>query len=226
MLTMNTDIIIAINQRHISCRHDITAFSFIENVLAKRNFITGTGPFRLLLKLKRRMDDIFTLSRKLIRNIERDIFFRLRSDNNFFIFTPNRLPFMTDGKRQHHITRIRKQTFVMDTDTISIRFDFDILIQITNFMHFRCQLPVRIDDPIQTEIIICRTVVKVTDIRNEVFSVFIFFQDSLIKDEYGKDFIAYGGDFNDRPTDYNFCLNGIVYADRELTPKMHEVRYL
>lgn len=51
-------------------------------------------------------------------------------------------------------------------------------------------------------------------------------QGILKKDEYGKDFIAYGGDFNDRPTDYNFCLNGIVYADRELTPKMHEVRYL
>lgn len=51
-------------------------------------------------------------------------------------------------------------------------------------------------------------------------------QGILKKDEYGKDFIAYGGDFTDRPTDYNFCLNGIVYANRELTPKMHEVRYL
>ena len=33
-----------------------------------------------------------------------------------------------------------------------------------------------------------------------------------------------GGDFGDRPTDYGFCTNGIVYADRELSPKMQAVR--
>ena len=35
------------------------------------------------------------------------------------------------------------------------------------------------------------------------------------KDRYGKEFLAYGGDFDDRATDYSFCTNGIVYADRE-----------
>ncbi|HLQ98283.1 MAG TPA: glycoside hydrolase family 2 TIM barrel-domain containing protein [Candidatus Dormibacteraeota bacterium] len=46
------------------------------------------------------------------------------------------------------------------------------------------------------------------------------------KDRYGNHYIAYGGDFDERPTDYNFCLNGIVYADRKLTPQMQEVRHL
>ncbi|PWU02347.1 MAG: beta-galactosidase [Bacteroidetes bacterium] len=46
------------------------------------------------------------------------------------------------------------------------------------------------------------------------------------KDRYGKEFLAYGGDFDDRPTDYGFCTNGIVYANRELSPKMQEVKYL
>ncbi len=46
------------------------------------------------------------------------------------------------------------------------------------------------------------------------------------KDRYGKRFLAYGGDFNDRPTDYNFSGNGIVYGgDRRPSPKMQEVKY-
>ena len=39
------------------------------------------------------------------------------------------------------------------------------------------------------------------------------------KDRYGKPFLAYGGDFDDRPSDYNFCTNGIVSAKREPTTK-------
>jgi beta-galactosidase len=46
------------------------------------------------------------------------------------------------------------------------------------------------------------------------------------KDRYGKEFLAYGGDFDDRATDYNFCTNGIVYADRKESPKMQEVKFL
>jgi beta-galactosidase len=46
------------------------------------------------------------------------------------------------------------------------------------------------------------------------------------KDRYGNEFLAYGGDFGDRPTDYGFSTNGIVYANRELSPKMQEVKFL
>ncbi|MDY2813309.1 MAG: glycoside hydrolase family 2 TIM barrel-domain containing protein [Dorea sp.] len=46
------------------------------------------------------------------------------------------------------------------------------------------------------------------------------------KDRYGNDFQAYGGDFGERPTDYNFSGNGIVYGgDRSPSPKMQEVKY-
>ena len=46
------------------------------------------------------------------------------------------------------------------------------------------------------------------------------------KDRYGKEFQAYGGDFGERPTDYNFSGNGIVYGgDRDESPKMQEVKF-
>lgn len=45
------------------------------------------------------------------------------------------------------------------------------------------------------------------------------------KDSNGHLFLAFGGDFNDRPTDYNFCVNGLVFADRTLSPKMQEVKF-
>ena len=46
------------------------------------------------------------------------------------------------------------------------------------------------------------------------------------KDRYGNEFQAYGGDFDERPTDYNFSANGIVYGgDREPSPKMQEVKF-
>ena len=46
------------------------------------------------------------------------------------------------------------------------------------------------------------------------------------KDRYGNEFQAYGGDFDERPTDYNFSANGIVYGgDRTPSPKMQEVKF-
>ena len=45
------------------------------------------------------------------------------------------------------------------------------------------------------------------------------------KDRYGNETFAYGGDFGDRPCDYNFCGNGIVYGDGEESPKMQAVKY-
>ena len=35
-----------------------------------------------------------------------------------------------------------------------------------------------------------------------------------------------GGNFGDYPNDNGFCTDGIVYADRTLSPKMQEVRAL
>lgn len=48
----------------------------------------------------------------------------------------------------------------------------------------------------------------------------------LVKDEVtGKEVLRYGGDFDDRPSDYEFSGNGIVFADRREKPAMQEVRY-
>ena len=46
------------------------------------------------------------------------------------------------------------------------------------------------------------------------------------KNRYGQEFQAYGGDCGERPTDFNFSANGIVYGgDRTPSPKMQEVKY-
>lgn len=41
----------------------------------------------------------------------------------------------------------------------------------------------------------------------------------------GKKVLCYGGDFDDRPSNYEFSGNGIVFADRTEKPAMQEVRY-
>lgn len=45
-------------------------------------------------------------------------------------------------------------------------------------------------------------------------------------DRDGKEILRYGGDFTDRPTDYQFCGNGIVYGNRVASPKAQEAKYL
>jgi len=48
-----------------------------------------------------------------------------------------------------------------------------------------------------------------------------FVDQAILKD--GR--LLYGGDFGERPSDFDFCGNGIVFADRSLTPKMQEVKF-
>ena len=48
-----------------------------------------------------------------------------------------------------------------------------------------------------------------------------FIDQSIKKD--GKTY--YGGDFSDRPSDFSFCANGIVFSDRTVSAKMQEVKY-
>ena len=39
-------------------------------------------------------------------------------------------------------------------------------------------------------------------------------------------FYAYGGDFGDEPNLGNFCMNGLILSDREVTGKLWEVKYI
>ena len=46
------------------------------------------------------------------------------------------------------------------------------------------------------------------------------------RDRYGNEVLGYGGDFDDRPSDYNFSGNGIAYGgNRNPSPKMQEVKF-
>ncbi len=54
-----------------------------------------------------------------------------------------------------------------------------------------------------------------------------YIDQSMLKvNEQGEEVFAYGGDYDDRATDYEFCTNGIVYADRKISPKAQEVKQL
>lgn len=44
------------------------------------------------------------------------------------------------------------------------------------------------------------------------------------KSEDGREFWAYGGDYGDKPNDGNFCINGLVFPDRKIPPKLWEVK--
>jgi beta-galactosidase len=48
----------------------------------------------------------------------------------------------------------------------------------------------------------------------------------LQKDEKGRAYWAYGGDFGDTPNDANYCIDGIVWPDRTPHPAMAEVKKL
>ena len=49
---------------------------------------------------------------------------------------------------------------------------------------------------------------------------------SLIKyDEDGNPWSAYGGDFGDTPNDRQFCMNGLVFADRTPHPALTEAKH-
>lgn len=45
-----------------------------------------------------------------------------------------------------------------------------------------------------------------------------------VKNKDGSSYLAYGGDFGESPHDGNFCGNGLVFADRSVTPKLYEVK--
>lgn len=53
-----------------------------------------------------------------------------------------------------------------------------------------------------------------------------FIWDYIDQALYKDGVLVYGGDFGDRPSDYAFSANGIVYADRCNSPKMQEAKQL
>ncbi len=53
-----------------------------------------------------------------------------------------------------------------------------------------------------------------------------FIWDYIDQALYKDGVLVYGGDFDDRQSDYGFCTNGIVYADRTYSPKVSESKQL
>lgn len=43
--------------------------------------------------------------------------------------------------------------------------------------------------------------------------------------DQGEEYLSYGGDHDERATDYEFCTNGLVYSDRTISPKAQEVKH-
>ncbi len=67
-----------------------------------------------------------------------------------------------------------------------------------------------------------------TEVRYQGGFIWDYIDQSLYKkNRYGEEFLAYGGDFDEHPTDYEFCGNGIAHGgdDRAISPKMPSVKY-
>ena len=54
--------------------------------------------------------------------------------------------------------------------------------------------------------------------------IFKYTEDEPREDGSRTWFWAYGGDFDDEPNDRNFCMDGLVFPDRGIPPKMWEVK--
>ena len=46
------------------------------------------------------------------------------------------------------------------------------------------------------------------------------------EDEEGNTFVAYGGDYGDKPNSNNFCLNGVLNSDRTPKPALYEYKHV
>ncbi|MGG3283770.1 glycoside hydrolase family 2 TIM barrel-domain containing protein [Paenibacillus solani] len=46
----------------------------------------------------------------------------------------------------------------------------------------------------------------------------------MTRTEDGTEYLAYGGDFGESPHDGTFCGDGLIFADRSVSPKLHEVK--
>ncbi len=52
-----------------------------------------------------------------------------------------------------------------------------------------------------------------------------FVDQAIWKTENGRTFLAFGGDFGDFPNDAEFCGDGLITADRRITPKLIQAKY-
>ena len=51
-------------------------------------------------------------------------------------------------------------------------------------------------------------------------------QGLLKKAEDGTEFLAYGGDYGDKPNSSNFCINGVIASDRTLKPSSFQCKHI
>ncbi len=78
----------------------------------------------------------------------------------------------------------------------------------------------------------CGAIYKYTDLmhRNPLYQggfIWDYIDQSILTtNRYGQQYQAYGGDFGEAPTDYDFSCDGIVFGDRTPSPKMQEVKYV
>ncbi len=77
----------------------------------------------------------------------------------------------------------------------------------------------------------CGAMHKYTDLtrKNRLYQggfIWDYVDQSLEKENrYGETYQAYGGDWGETPTDYEFSGDGIVHGDRSESPKIQEVKY-
>ena len=136
-----------------------------------------------------------------------------------------------DGKRLVHYEGIRNDRSYPDTSDIESQM-YTPVTEIEAFLREHPEKPFILCEYTHAMGNSCGAMHKYTDLSDREMRyqggfIWDYVDQSIYrKDRYGKWFQAYGGDHGERPTDYNFSGNGIVYGgDRAPSPKMQEVHY-
>ncbi len=136
-----------------------------------------------------------------------------------------------DGRRLVHYEGIRSDRSYPDTSDIESQM-YTPVTEIEAFLKEHPEKPLILCEYTHAMGNSCGAMHKYTDLSDREMRYqggFIWdYVDQAIykKNRYGRWFQAYGGDHHERPTDYNFSGNGIVYSgDRSPSPKMQEVKY-
>ena len=136
-----------------------------------------------------------------------------------------------DGKRLVHYEGIRNDRSYPDTSDMESQM-YTPVEKIEEFLKEHPEKPFILCEYTHAMGNSCGAMHKYTDLSNREKRyqggfIWDYVDQSIYKkDRYGRWFQAYGGDHGERPTDYNFSGNGIVYGgERKPSPKMQEVKY-
>ena len=168
-----------VNYLQMLCARLHSCFHLV-NILSKGNLMTCFRPWHILFQMERNSYRVLTCFLLLLK--WKSIFhLAQRSHCCIQYFCTNYVSILLKGYSAFKCVRIYKQIFVDHIHGISTYLCGNILIIKFHFLHLRRRITIStICNTISTEIIISRTLAKISAICLELFSITVFFVNRLI----------------------------------------------